>query len=188
MPQSSQQQPQNQNNAVGEILLGLFRATCLTIDVFLHHRIGCNYVTGGFAGVLVLAVTACGFPESERFPLVCFAAVYGVLWLIAMISAWVRQWRGRNIHSGYTGRPYLCWLLPGWREEYLKQLEAFIAILVALVVHLFSRPLGDYLMVATSLVLVRGWFMLARQRHQVTVMNDLVIEQKVISQKFNDVR
>lgn len=184
-PTAPQQGSQPTNPEVREIIWGLLRSICFTIDVFLHRRFGSRYVSGGIGGVLVIFVFAAASPPEQQFPLLCFLAVYTVWWLAAWINSMVRGWRGRDKeHGGYTGEPLVQRWLPRWREECIKQVEAWAVILLGLVIHRFTHPLADYLIFAASLVLIRIRLMIARQRRQAMLLNDMVIEQKAVSELF----
>jgi hypothetical protein len=168
---------------------GLVRAIALTVEVFLHYGFGCRYVGCGFMGIVVILAFALHFPDQNLHPLLCYMVAFGALWLIATVSMLIRVWRGKDtVHSKYTGRPYLWRLLPNWKEMNVKHLESLAVILLGYGVHYLNRPLGDYLMIAASLVFVRGYSLAIQQRDRAVAMNDAVIEQQIVAERFRDMR
>jgi hypothetical protein len=143
----------------------------------------------GFMGMVIIFVFSLFFVGQDLRPLHCFLVAYGVLWLIATVSMLIRCWHGKDtVHSKYTGLPYLWRLLPNWKEVNVKHLEALAAILLGYGVHYLNRPLGDYLMMAASLVFLRGYNHAVQQRDRAIEMNDAVIEQQLVAERFRDMQ
>lgn len=189
--QSLSEQRAAQLNAriLADLVEGLTRSIALTVEVFLHRGFGAGYIGCGFMGVVVMYLFTLCFPDQDPRPLLWFSAAYGVLWLIAMVKTLIRYWSGKDrVHSKYTGRPYLWRLLPTWKELNVKQLEALAAILLGYGVHHLNRELGDYLMLAASLVFLRVHNLVVQQRSRVVEMNDAVIEQKLIADRFRELQ
>jgi len=187
MPQQQSPQQSNQwaDTAIRELILGLIRSICLTIEVFFRWDFGSRYVGSGFVGVVVMWFFSLFFPPTEINPLFYFSLVYCAVWLVALIRMLIRCFGKKDtLHSKYTGHPHLLRLMPGWREEYVKYLDAVIAILVGFGVRHLNVPLGDYLMAAASLLLFRDFAMVSEQRNRAVEINDQVIEQKLIAEKF----
>ena len=187
MPQQQSPQQSNQwaDTAIRELIQGLIRSICLTIEVFFRWDFGCIYVGSGFMGVVVIWLFSLYFPPRDINALFYFSLVYCAVWLVALTGMLVRYWRGKDkLHSKYSGRPHLLRLLPGWREDYVKYLDAVIAILLGWGVHHLNVPLGDYLMAAASLLLFRDFAIASEQRNRAVQMNDQVIEQKLVAEKF----
>jgi hypothetical protein len=192
MPQQSQRS-QQPSPVASQLVIGLvegvIRSTALTVEIFLHRGFGVRYIDCGLLGMVVMFVFAMCFPDQNTRPLLCFMAVYGVVWLITTICTLIRFWRGKNVvHSLYTGRPFLWRLLESWREQNVKYVEALLVILLGYGVHHLNRPLGDYLMVAASVVLLRGYNIAAQRRLRAMEMNDSVIEQRLVAERFRDMQ
>jgi hypothetical protein len=51
-----------------------------------------------------------------------------------------------------------------------------------------NRPLGDYLMFAASFVLLRGYNLAMQRRERAVAMNDRVIEQKIVAERFREMQ
>jgi len=185
--------PQKSGNGERD-LLGLFivemvesvaRSISLTVEVFLHKRFGPRYIGCGFFGVLIILFFTMWFPPQTIVPLEWFAIAYGVWWLVAAINAAIRFFRKQDkMHTRYNGYPYLWRLLPRWQETSAKYLEALLAILLGYGVHHLNKPLGDYLMLAASFVLLRAYGSDSEQRTKALDLNDSVIEQRMIAERF----
>jgi hypothetical protein len=192
MPQKSinnQQAPQPEGRLLAGLIQGICRSIALTVEVFLHGGFGCRYVGCGFMGVVLIYGFSLWFPPQEILPLLWYGAIYGILWLIATANVLIRWWRGRSrMHSLYAGRPLLWRVIPTWKETNVKQVEALAVILLGLGVHCLSRPLGDYLMLAATLVFLRAYGFAAEQRSRAVELNDSVIEQQLVAERFRDVR
>jgi hypothetical protein len=171
------------------MLKGLSRAIAMTIEVFIHRDFGHWYVNSGFMGVIAIFVFAAFFPDQDLRPMYLFMLVFGVRWLIVATIAGVRYWRGKNVvHSRYTGRPYLWALLPSWKEVNVKHLESVAALVAGFLLHHFYRPLGDYVLSAATVVLLRGYNYDMNQRDRAVEMNDSVIETQMAAEKFREMR
>src|ERR1700733_4601957 len=123
---------------VGELIQGIGRSLALTVEVFLHRGFGHRYIGSGFLGVVLIFLFSCWFPPQEVQPLLVFGAIYGLVWFLSSIGVLIRYWRGRrNVHSLYTGQPFLCRVLSSWKEMNVKQIEGVGVILFGVAVHLF---------------------------------------------------
>jgi len=176
---------QASSDTTRQLMEGSFRAICLTIEVFLHRGFGSRYVSGGFLGVIVIYLFSLMFNPQDISPLLDFAAVYLIFWLIATLCVLIRYWRGKDkMHAKYTGRPFLWRLLPGWKEDNVKHLEGVIVIAVGYGVHYLNAPLGCYIMAAAAVVLLRNYSRISELRRRAVDMNDKVIEQKLVAEQF----
>jgi hypothetical protein len=191
MPQ--QRSASGQRDLSGEFILGMFentaRALSLTVEVFLHRGFGPRYVSCGFFGVLLILFTSMWFPPTTAMPLQWFAFTYGFFWLIAVVNVAIRYWRGTDkAHSRYNGYPLLCRLLPSWKETNVKYLEAVCVIFLGCGLTLLSKPLGDYIMVASGFVLIRAYGLASQRRNQAIDLRDTVIEQQMAAEEFRGMR
>jgi hypothetical protein len=184
-----QRSSSGQRDLAGEFILGMFentaRALSLTVEVFLHRGFGARYVGCGFLGVLLILFTSMWFPPESVMPLQWFAFTYFFFWLIAVVNVAIRYWRGTDkAHTRYNGFPLLCWLLPSWKETNVKYLEAVCVIVLGSVLIHLSKPLGDYIMVASGFVLIRAWGLASQRRNQALDLRDSVIEQQMVAEEF----
>jgi hypothetical protein len=185
---SDPSRPNPDARLVAELIEGIGRSLALSVEVFLHRGFGTRYIGCGFMGVVLIYLFSMFFPPQEIQPLLLFAALYGLVWLISSIGVLIRYWRGRrNVHSLYTGRPFISSVLP-WKESSVKQIEAFGIILFGLGVHLFTRPLGDYLMLAGAFVFLRTYCLAAEQRNMAAQLNDSVIEQQQVADRLQEIQ
>jgi hypothetical protein len=189
MTLSQQKAAQLNARIFADLVQGLARSICLTVEVFLRRGFGRRYVGCGFMGVVVIFFFAQCFPYQDDRLLYCYLVVYGILWLFACVNVLIRCWRGKNNgHSHYSGTPYLWRLLPSWKVENVKKLEALAVILLGYGVHYLNRPLGDYLMLAAALVFMRAYNLVVQQRDAAIQMNDRAIEQRQVAERFREMQ
>ena len=67
-------------------------------------------------------------------------------------------------------------------------LEALAVMVLGHGVHFLNRPLGFYLVIAATLMFFRGYFLLVRRRERVVEMNDRVIEQRLVADRFREMQ
>jgi len=191
MPQQPQQNPGPDGSVlIAELIKAVFAGCCLTIEVFIHGgEFGCRYITSGLTGVVVIFVFLGFCPNDNPLPLLWFMAAYALVWLARMIAMVIRRWRGLGrLHSAYTGRPYLGRLLPTMKEETVKTLESLTVFAVGFWVGCLNAPLGDYMMLTSALMFLRGVMLSSRQRAEAIELNDMVIEQKLVADRFRDMQ
>ena len=184
------QRPKPDTEMAAGLLEGVTRALALSVEVFLHRGFGSGYVgCGPLALLLMFLFDQFFFSGQDVRPLAVFAGIFGVLWLIAAINALIRWFRNiHNVRSRYNGRPHLCSLLRGWEETNVKHLESLLVIGFGFVVHLLSRPLGDYLMASGVFIFLRGWSMASMIRQRAVELNDAVLEQREIAEQFRQMQ
>jgi hypothetical protein len=192
MPQQSQRSQQAADadaRMLGELVSGVVRSVALSVEVFLHRGFGSGYVGCGPIAIGVIWVFVLHFQGQNVAPLLAFAGVYAVAWLAAAVGTAVRSWRRRDrLHTLYAGRPHLLRLVPRWGESRVKHLEGPAVVLLGWVVRHLNVPLGDYLMVAGSVVFLRVYSLAAQQRHAATAMHDRAIEQGDVAERFRDIQ
>jgi len=192
MPQpsrASQQSAQTNGRFVLELIDGVARSIALTVEIFLHRDFGAGYVGCGFIGVVVMLGFAIHFADQDLRPLMGFMLIYGVRWLVVAIVTAIRYWSGKDMqHSQYNGEPYLWRFLSNWKETSFKHLEGLVLILLGYGVRCLNRPLGDYLMIASSMAFLRVYNLVAQQRERAIAMNDRTIETQIVADRFRDMR
>ena len=196
MPQRSQmeqQAGQEVGHLVGEVIKLTTRSVCLSIELLLHETFGLDYVQGGPMVILVAFAFLHWFPGDDPRPLAVYVMVVLALWVNATAQALLRRyWRGRAgeglIHSRYTGRPFVLGLVPRWPESTVKQLEAVGVVLLGLAVRRANHPLGDYVVGAASVLLLRTYCTAARERGEAVAMADAMIDQTLAGQRFRDLQ
>jgi hypothetical protein len=189
--------PQQTNNAavpqeanmLGDVLFGLGRGMALSVEVFLHRSFGSNYVGAGVGAFLMMFLFSALGPAVNTRPLQVFAAIFGALWLVAVVNVYIRRWRGKeNVHSMYNGRPLARRLLPRCGETTVKFIEALFVLLVAYCIYHENRLLGDYLLTAGGIVFFRTFCFAVARRQRTVELNDAVIEQREVSKIFNSMQ
>jgi hypothetical protein len=192
MPHSSQRQqgadPATQE-FMAELIMCTARATSLTIETFLHHNFGSGYLGCGLLGFVLIWLFSLCYQPQYTAGLFWFAVAYGVFWLVALINVWIRRWRGDySVQWRYTGRPYLSRLLPNWREVNVKQVEALLAMGVGYAVCWVNRPLGHYLLLASTFVLLRAYRFAAQLRSRAVELNDSVLQEQIVAERFREMQ
>jgi hypothetical protein len=173
----------------GEIVKAFVRSVALSLEIFLHGPMGVRYIDCGVAGILVLFLFRNLFYPSEGAPLFWFTVLYTVVWFCRMCKSIYLRHRNRiRCHSMYCGRPHLWRLLPGWREEYVKHLEAFIVIGLGFAVHLLNHPLGDWLIMSATWMLIRSVTLAFNLHCRVLDMHDSALEQRYIAGHFQQLQ
>ena len=192
MPQQSQRSQQaGEANArmFAELVSGVVRSVALTVEVFVHRGFGSGYVGCGPIAVGVIWLFSLFFQGQNVLPLLAFAALYAVAWLAAAVGTAVRSWRRRDRpHTLYAGRPHLLRLVPRWGESRVKHAEGPAVVLLGWGVRHLNVPLGDYLMVAGSVVFLRVYALVAQQRQAAAAMHDRAIEQGDVAERFRDIQ
>lgn len=190
MPHQAQDMHAGTNvNLMGEIIKALGRGLCLSVEVFLHRSFGSAYVSSGVAAFVLMFLFTVFIPLANPQPMMVFASFYGVLWLFAVLNVLIRRLRKKEyVHSEYSGRPYLCRLLPSWKESSVKHLESLVVLLIAYGIHAVTRTLGDYLLVAGIFVLLRSYGIAVAKRQRAVEMNDAVIEQREVAEAFRQMQ
>jgi len=184
-PQKTQQSIEATARMWGELVEGLARSIALTVEAFLHNNFGSGYIGCGFMGIVVMFGFSLLFTNQDMRPLLWFMVAYGARWLFAALITLIRYCRGKDtLHSRYTGRPYLWRRFPNLKESTVKHLEALVVILVGYGVHYLNRPLGDWLMIAATLVFLRVYNLTSQQRSGAVAMNDRVIDQQMVAERF----
>lgn len=160
-------------------------ALCLTI--FIRHSFGPNRpgITGVFSLLLMFLVTAQSqdirmFWMLEAWFLILVGQRLRTMWLVS------RRWRG---HSHYDGYPWLGMLLTGNdSEEKARSIEPVVCLVVGGLLLPFSPTVGTFVIFGfASLIAVRLLHRMAVRR-QVTAMQDLEIEQRVLADRIRGLR
>ncbi|HEY1685904.1 MAG TPA: hypothetical protein VGG19_14160 [Tepidisphaeraceae bacterium] len=172
------------------IIEGIGRGAALTVEVFLHSDFGCYYVGCGVGGLIAMFLfLAFLFPQQNPYPMFIFMGVYAIRWGFVGIRAFIQYWRGKELlHSRYNGHPYLCRLLPEWKEVNVKYVEAIIALAGSYGLHFLYRPLGYYLMAASGLVLLRILSYDRDIKDRAIDLNDSIIDQELLVDRFREMR
>jgi len=86
---------------------------------------------------------------------------------------------GEEIHTRYSGRPYLMWLFPSANEITIKVIEPFLVLVLAGFIHHFQSRPGSFLILGGGRNGREGRPSAPRFAHGAMNMRDAMIDQKV---------
>ena len=165
----------------------LFHTLAITLNVFTHFGLGERSIgIPGVIAILPLLFYAAVFEKYNSGPMGLFIFLYIVMCCFWQTYAWFRrEILKRIVHTRYSGKPYLCLLVPRWDEVIVKRIEPLIVIALSFFVMKWNIPLGFYLMIAAfgqggSLAISR----MIKLNRQLDAMDNMIDQQ----QNAEDVR
>jgi hypothetical protein len=184
---ANNQQAQGMNFAP---VIFLARCGAVSMEVFLHRSIGCRYL-GLQAAAAMLLIPGFGlfWPADDQGPLMCLLAAYLFMCLAARMDMAAQRRRGTEEHSLYGGYPWLMKLCPKASEEAVKRfIEPLLVLMAAGLTSDFNQPLSNYFLFAAICLFVSAnlnalWF-----RTRAVELNDAVIEQQVVAERFRQMQ
>jgi hypothetical protein len=172
--------------------VGLFicRVLAVSVEVFLHKGMGERYLGLQAAAVLLLVpVYSLFWPGYDLRPLMLFLPAYLVMCFVARAGIAARLKRGEHCHSHYTGWPH--GIKPGTKCSELtakRVVEPAIVMMAGFLLRQFNPPLGTYLMFAAAGLLISVSASDAEQRTRSLDINDAVIDQEQVADRFREMR
>lgn len=175
---------------VAELLFIALEGYALSIEVFLHKRIGGRYV--GMQIVPAAAVMACAaiwwaqHGEDPR-PLIWFLVTFIGLAVFARAAAYSRAMRGDQTHSRYTGTPWLIKPTARLSEVTIKKfIEPALVGTAAWYFWELNPPLASHLLISAACL--AGTVIRAdhHMRMRTADMNDAVNEQQQVAEQFRN--
>lgn len=191
MQQQSQQPDQDSlakdfRNGVNFFCM-LVNTHAMCIKIFIRHGFGPNRpgITGVFSLLLMFLVAA----QAQDVRMLWMLQI----WFLALIgqrlrTTWLvsRGWRG---HSYYDGRPWLGMLLTGnASEEKGRNIEPILCLVIGVLLLPFSPTVGSFVMFGFASLTAVRLIDRAAVRRQVTAMQDLEIEQRVLADRIRGFR
>jgi hypothetical protein len=165
------------------------QSMAVSVEVFLHDAFGERYVGGqGLFACLVLLILPIFFPHDDCRPLLWFLLAYLIVCFAIRIETTVRRRRGTlPAHTRYNGWPFLMRLFPRAKEVTIKRfVEPLLVCAVGMGVIAHNQPLGFYLMAAGFSLAMTNSLYVAQQRVRAMDMNDAVISQSDVAERFRD--
>lgn len=191
MSQGERQDGVVTNEGLFNAALFVCRAFATSLEVFLHRGLGSQYL--GLQAVAVLFVVpffGSVWDGHDLTVLLLFVPAYLLMCVVARADTFRRWRRGECCHTLYSGWPRL--LKPGARMTELacKQFfEPLLAFAAGFVLHqLGERPFGSYLIVAAICLAISTNIDVAIDRMRAARMNDAVIEQELLAERFRSMR
>lgn len=190
MPADNQDGPVT-NEGLLYAALFVCRGFAVSLEVFLHRGLGSRYLGLQAAAVLVLVpLFGCAWEGHDLTALLLFLPAYLLMCLVARADMFRRRRRGEHCHTQYSGWPRL--LKPGARMTELsckQYVEPLLALAAGFVLHqLGERPLGAYVMFSAVCLAISTNVDVAIDRLRAENMNDAVIEQELLAERFRRLR
>jgi hypothetical protein len=187
-----QQQPSEQQSLEKDLRLGvnlftvLVQAHAFCLTPFIRHSFGINQpgLTGVFSLILMILVMM----ESRDIQMFRLLEV----WFLTLIGQ--RCWtfwqfcRGRHGHSYYNGHPWFAMLFVNNTETQAKALEPVLCLMIGFVLRGVSPTVGNFVMWGFASLTAVRLLQRAAMNRQVTAMQDLAIEQSLLSERMRGVR
>lgn len=170
-------------NAVG---LWWCQVWAIAMEVFWHHRIGSRYLDFQAAAVVPLIFGyALFWRDVDLWPLMYFLFAYLGACMLHGVGRWRWLWGPELGHSRYTGTPHLLRFTP-WIDEvtFKRWVEPMLTLVIGAAVCAWSPPLGVFLMIGAVALAGSCAECIARDQRRDADMNDAVIEQQWVAERF----
>lgn len=162
------------------------RVLSAPVEVFLRTGFGSRYFgLPSLVAVFAIPLWMLFWPGESGSGIMLFWSLY----LLMQLRAWVESARmvarGEIVHTRYNGWPRLarCFRRHGERE--IKgAAEPLVVFGIGIGLLPLSLPLGSYLMTASVALAVNHGLMEAVERARALEINDALIEQRSLSEKF----
>ncbi len=192
-----QQQPEQRSwtpiedaKRAANLVLFVAQAICAPVVVFLRSGFGINYfglpALAGFFAVLLWP----GFwPDRDPSAMLTFWLLYLVMQTVARVGSVRSMKRGENVHSRYNGWPRLAQIFPRLSETTIKvTLEPALVFASGIALSSIDTPLGTYLVVAAVALFLTESTIESVSRARVRALNDALIEQQQLAERFRATR
>lgn len=163
----------------------------VTVEVFLHKGMGSRYLgLQALLGAAILFFWGGFWPGHDAGPMLAYFAIFLLFCFAQRMDALKRLANGcAQEHSRYTGRPLLMRLFRRTDEITIKRIvEPVLVFLGGAMVCDANEPLGKYLMLASFGLFVLVQSNLTFERMRATDMNDALIDQRHVSERFRSMR
>src|ERR1700722_7101295 len=166
-------------------LLFICQVLAVTCEVFLHRRHGRRWPgLHGLWGVLLILLFPLFWPAEDAMPLIWFLWAYIGACALARIGALCRRY-DYGTHSRYSGIPRISRLLRFLSESTIKRvIEPALVFSIGVACLSMNKPFGSYLILAALGLFISTGASDAWARSQADILNDSVIEQREIAERF----
>lgn len=167
----------------------LARTLAVSVEVFLHRRLGSRAIGIEGACVIPLIMIYCLFwPEDDLEPMMWFLGGFICMTALARASGLVRRWRGTEFHTRYTGLPWLMLIFTRTKELTVKRfLEPVFMFGLGGVTICVNPPLGWYLVFTGGGLAVSVLISEMHQQTRLMDMRDAAAEQRDLLERFRRV-
>ena len=172
-------------------LLLIIRAWAISLEVFLHHRMGARYP--GNAGALVLVFVPfyiLWWEEYDVTPMFFFMLAYLTMCVVHRLASIRRRLQKREMgHSHYNGIPLIWRFFRHQTECQVKLiLQPALIFMYGILVAALNRPLGYYILGGTICMAASTAISMAIDRHETMNLHDSLIEQQMLAKRFREER
>lgn len=174
----------------GNLILVAIHGWALSVEVFLRRDFGSRYI-GAYGALvpIIILLQAMMWERQDLTPLFLFCGLFLLFCGAARLDALWRARRGEMNHTYYSGSPILKKFLPCCSEATVKKfVEPLFVFGVGMLLGDWNPPLGVYMCFASACLLVRVHHAEMCLRRRAAEMNDAVLEQEDVAQRFRDLR
>lgn len=166
------------------------RALAITVEVFLHVRIGARYIgLQALVAVPGIAIFGMFWQGHDLGPLMNFLVVFMVMAFAHRLDAFRRQNLGSVEFSRYSGYPCLLAKSKAHLEGPMKQVvEPVLTAVGGVLVAEWNQPLGMYLVVAAIGLFLSNSMNKAWETAQAMDLQDAICEQRQNASRFGQSR
>lgn len=173
------------------VLFAVARTWAISLEVFLHREMGVRYPgLLGPAVLLLVPVYGCCWEGYNLVPLCLFLLAFLAMCFRHRICVWRRSARNQvQGHSYYNGFPLLCRRFPALPEALVKQwIEPGLMLGIGIAVTALNPPLGTYFLGGGIALAVTNGLAHGLRKQQALDMQDSLIEQQLLAERFREVR
>lgn len=167
-------------------LIVIVEAFSFSVEAFLRRGFGCRYIDRQAAlAPMLMSLFVVLSPPDDQAPMLCFLLAYLVMAAWQWTLARWRLLRGDDEHSRYSGWPRCLRAHLAHREHRIKKyFEPFAVICISGLIGEHSPCMAAYLAVSAACLFVSGQRAEGWMRRRVIDMNDAVVEQQHVAERF----
>jgi hypothetical protein len=179
----------NSPSLAHRLAFGLIRGGAVTVEVFLHRRMGIRYVTGfGSLGILIMSAYFALLPLNHAGPFFIYMLAFGVTWLLTIVETWLRFWRRDSEHSLFRGFPRLLRRELAYKEYRAKQFgEPVLVGCAGYFAFQWNGPLGVYWMFAAACLFLSSAAERRWETRDAMMLHDAALEQQNRARRFREI-
>lgn len=168
------------------VLIFIARALASPVEVILRTRFGSRYFSWpAVAGLFAVPLWMVFWPHESPVGIWAFWLLYLAMQLRARIETARMVLRGDHVHTRYNGWPRLSRIFKRMPEVRIKAgPEPLLVLLAGALLMEASVPLGSYLIAAAVSLFVTHVVADGVERAQAMEMNDALIEQQQVAERF----
>jgi hypothetical protein len=195
MQQQEQQQPggwtpiQDAQKAANWFVLAA-RVLASPLEVILRKNFGSKYFgIPSAVALFTVPMWALFWPDASPVGLWVLWVLFIVMQLRARLESVRMIAKGEVVHTRFNGSPRLASVFKRMPEQKIKAgLEPLLVFIVGVLLMQVSPPLGSYLMVAAFSLGFNHSVIEAVERAQALEMNDALIEQQSVAERFRNMQ